>query len=495
MFRLDDDLTDGTKQSGENALALLRLVLILFLAQFVAVQVVDYFDVAKDYAVHSIVDGLVMIIVAGPALYLFVVRDFIHRLRSQARVMKDQDHLFRCMVETSTDLFWLTRPGRGEMLYVSPSCSMISGLEGETVRKDPLALLDLVVPEDRAEMRRLLTSAGNGESWSYTCRILRRDGEVRWIRNIAHPVRDTDGSIVYLVGTATDVTDLRLQTEELHKALLQSETANIAKNHFLANMSHELRTPLNAVIGFADLGEHLGASKMADMQLEYLGYIRQSGQQLLEIINDILEMSRLESGQVDLQLRILDAVEATSEILENHRKQAEGKKVSLELTAPPAMDVRANPSALRRIIASLISNAIKYNREGGVVMISWGRTEAGQPLLRVRDTGIGIPPDRRHLLFHPFERLGQEHSGISGTGLGLALTRKLAEGMGAVLRYEPDSAGGSVFSVSFPAPDDNRPVYPPFARLRLHREGPVARSSQSSSASGPGSGPGSNGLH
>ncbi|MGI8549450.1 MAG: ATP-binding protein [Dehalococcoidia bacterium] len=262
--------------------------------------------------------------------------------------------------------------------------------------------------------------------------------------------------------------EIQQKSRELEEINRQLEAASRAKSEFLSRMSHELRTPLNAVIGFGEIMEMDPATTAR--QHERVRYILQGGRHLLGLINEVLDITRIESGHLSLSPEpvLLDGV--VQEVIDLERPLAADAKVELGLDEPSAFRVAvlADRQRLRQIILNLVANAIKYNRPGGRVTLSVSsgqrgmsnEEEAGSSLLvahpsllrlTVRDTGLGIPADQIGRLFEPFERLSAETSGVEGTGLGLAIARGLAEAMGGTIGVESVVGEGSSFWVELPA--------------------------------------------
>lgn len=246
--------------------------------------------------------------------------------------------------------------------------------------------------------------------------------------------------------------DLTTALAALDEQRRRAEAANRAKSDFLASMSHELRTPLNAVIGFADiLRMRREVDGLNEQQGEAVDQIHAAGRHLLALIEEVLDFAKIESGKISVSIEAIDAQEVAESLLGGFKLTADraGVKLTLSAAAEPVA-VHADHLRLKQALSNLISNAIKYNRPGGSVSVELG-AEAGRVLLRVTDTGLGIPAGRMADLFEPFERLGRESTGIEGAGLGLALTRRLVEAMGGELRVESEETVGSTFTIDLPA--------------------------------------------
>jgi signal transduction histidine kinase/ActR/RegA family two-component response regulator len=227
---------------------------------------------------------------------------------------------------------------------------------------------------------------------------------------------------------------------------LELERANKAKTDFLSRVSHELRTPLNAILGF---GQLLEGEDLSPKQHQSVDQILKGGRHLLELINEVLEISRIEAGNLAISLEPVHVEAAIAEVLELVRAVADKHNVSLE--GPPEGGehfVEADKQRLKQVLLNLLSNAVKYNREGGAVTVSVQQMPlSGRLGVLVSDTGQGIPEDRLADLFRPFERLGAEGTSIEGTGLGLALSKALVEAMGGILGVESSVVEGTTFSV------------------------------------------------
>lgn len=255
-------------------------------------------------------------------------------------------------------------------------------------------------------------------------------------------------------GTARDITKQVLAERGLRHAKDAAEAANLAKSQFLANISHELRTPLNAILGFSEMLERGLAGPVEPKQQEYAGLVHQSGQHLLNIINDILDLAHVDSGRFELReegrvdpRRIIDACVS----LMSDRANRAALCLSTEIEDHLPLLV-ADPTRLKQILLNLISNAIKFTKPGGSVLVA-GRHAADRGIaFEVRDTGLGMTPDEIEIALEPF---GQVDAGLAreqeGTGLGLPLARRLAELHGGSLQIDSEKGLGTTVTVTLPA--------------------------------------------
>jgi PAS domain S-box-containing protein len=271
------------------------------------------------------------------------------------------------------------------------------------------------------------------------------------VRMIASALRGPDGRVLRLVALMEDITE-HLRLEESERALARAEAANRAKSEFLSRMSHELRTPLNAMIGFAQLMGLDRDMPLQPRQQEWTQQIQRAGWHLLELINDTLDLARIESGAVQLApvaLELAPLVAACKAMVTGAATQR-GVGISEQL-APDSPAVLADPTRLRQVLTNLLSNAVKYNREGGQVHISSHSPEPGRIRIEVSDTGLGMSDSQLSALFQPYNRLGREQTVIEGTGIGLVISRRLTELMGGTLEVASRASAGSTFTLTLPA--------------------------------------------
>jgi hypothetical protein len=237
------------------------------------------------------------------------------------------------------------------------------------------------------------------------------------------------------------------------------QAANDAKSDFLAGLSHELRTPLNAVLGFAELLRmNAEAEPLTRRQGQAVDQIHASGRHLLALVDEVLDLARIEAGRLSLSIERVDPQLVVRQVCDLVRPQAEAAGITLRAPDPTAgLGVVADRTRLRQVLLNLLTNAIKYNRPGGHVLVELRQGPDGVAL-SVRDTGIGLPADRMAELFQPFSRLGREAGDTPGTGVGLAVSRRLAEAMGGRLEAASVEGEGSCFTLHLPLARETAPV-------------------------------------
>jgi PAS domain S-box-containing protein len=349
---------------------------------------------------------------------------------------------------------------------------------------------ELRAPERCVEMFQFASAqAKEPETYRATIARLREDFETvyrdevaladgRVLDRYSAPLKGAEGEVYGRIWMVRDITERKRFEHALEEAKEAAEAANEAKSEFLSRMSHELRTPMNSILGFGQLLQRHG---LPQEQARSVEHILKAGRHLLNLINEVLEIARIEANQQQLSLEPVHAASLLNEALALVRPTAEQRPVQLALHAPQGTDayVRADQQRLMQVLLNLLSNAIKYNRPGGTVELL-ARPAAGAdgdaPFLAigVRDTGPGIPADRLGELFVAFSRLGAERSGIEGTGLGLALSKRLVEVMGGRLRVESTVGEGSTFWIELPVTESPRGRLEP-GRTDLPRPERVAR--------------------
>lgn len=439
---------------------------------------------ARDYLVKD-VDGQYL------ELLHTVIQRVLHERFLQVEKKLTEEKLlqteakYRNLVEHIPVITYITAlDEENKVLYISPQVNVLD-YSPEEWMATPNIHLTQTHPEDRARVLDELTkSRATGTSLRCEYRLFSRGGKILWVRDEASVVQDGSGHSLFLQGILVDITESKLLEEELrqHRERLEelvakrtdelaeankllredivrrksvqaeltmakaaAEKANLAKSNFLSSMSHELRTPLNAILGFAQLIE-TGNPKPTSTQMARLKEILHGGWYLLELINEILDLAIIESGKLTLSLQLVSLAEVITECHTMIEPQAQ--KCGIHLNFPKfdnPLTVKADRTRLKQALLNLLSNAIKYNRDQGTVEVSYVATVAGCIRVNIHDTGVGLPSDKLTQLFQPFNRLGQEISGVEGTGIGLVVTKQLIELMGGSIGVESSVGVGSVF--------------------------------------------------
>lgn len=388
------------------------------------------------------------------------------------KALLESEARFRTVADYAYDWeYWIDLDGH--LLYVSPSCERISGYSAEEFFNDPDLLSKIAHPQDRKAM------AAHFKETPFSMpihqndfRIITRNGEERWIAHLCQPIFDNDGKYRGRRASNRDVTETRKAEFELEKhrhhleylvaertadlivAKEAAEAANIAKSTFIATMSHELRTPLNAILGFSELMSR--DESASESQKETLAIINRSGAHLLSMINDVLDISKIEAGRLDVDIQAFDLIKLLNGIGEMINVRATEKQLDFAVNLAAGMQrfVKSDSGKLRQVLINLLGNAVKFTKTGEVILRArtepFTSTDVLLLVIEIIDTGVGIPENKLDELFKPFVQLVQENADVKGTGLGLAISKSLVELMGGKINVNSVFGQGSIFRIELP---------------------------------------------
>ena len=362
--------------------------------------------------------------------------------------LRDQQFYTRSLIESNIDALMTTDPA-GIITDVNKQMEALTGCTRDELIGAPFK--DCFTDPDRAETAiKLVLSEKKVTNYELTARA--RDGKETVVSYNAATFYDRDRKLQGVFAAARDVTErkrldqvLQEKNVELQSAKVVAEKANLSKSDFLSSMSHELRSPLNAILGFAQLMESDSPAPTPSQQGS-IGQILQAGWHLLKLINEILDLAKIESGQLSLSPESVSLAEVMVECQRMIEGQAQ--KRGIQMTFPEfniPCYVLTDRTRLKQILINFLSNAIKYNRERGTVGVKYTADTPGRIRISIQDTGAGLPPEKLAQLFQPFNRLGQEASGQEGTGIGLVVAKQLTELMGGAIGVESIVGVGSVF--------------------------------------------------
>ena len=366
--------------------------------------------------------------------------------RLAERALAQSEQRFRAIFE-SVNIGVTLVDGDGILRMANPAFCAMMGCGAEALVGRPLAEVKL---PDVAEDDGTAEALGGGQARRQ--RYLTADGRVLQVAASLRTLHDGTGQPVGTVGALHDLTQV-LRLREAERERDEAEIANRTKSEFLARLSHELRAPLNAIVAFAQMVDDSDAAGEASPRLQRtLANIRQAGWHLLDMVNDVLDLSRMEAGTLRLSLGPVRLPEVAQEALALLEPNAAAAGVALRLSLSPQAEwVQADALRLRQVLVNLVGNAVKYNRRGGWVALRTRPGAVGELLIEVEDSGVGIAPDQLEALFRPFHRLGREPQPGApheqGTGIGLVICRKLAALMGGALEVTSRPGEGSVFGL------------------------------------------------
>lgn len=415
-----------------------------------------------------------------------VSTDITERKQSEKKLLESEAE-FRLLAESMPQVVWITRPD-GFTTYFNQQWVEYTGLTLEESLGH-----DWIKPFHSDDRQRAWNSWQNatkyGDTYSLECRLRRADGVYKWwlIRGV--PVPDAHGAVLKWFGTCTDIDEikqaedlrdiaeeeLKIKNTELELAKKIAESANRAKSDFLANMSHELRTPLNSIIGFSEILEDGIAGPIADNQKELANHISTSGKHLLSLINDILDLSKVEAGKMELELSEFNIEVLIDNSLVMLKEKAMKQHIEISAQIEEEIgEIEADERKIKQIMFNLLSNAIKFTPDGGSVCVaarhmakdvglgiggenptlehSAANRDRSYVEISVTDTGVGISPDDQKQLFQPFEQidsaLSRKHA---GTGLGLSLCKRFVELHRGRIWIESEEGKGSKFTFTIPS--------------------------------------------
>ncbi len=350
---------------------------------------------------------------------------------------------------------WRWSVTEDRLISFSEEYARIHGVGTEQIESRLAHQMEQVIhPDDREMVSRLFAVYDEtGEAFEIEYRILLPSGEVRYVIEKGEPVVDDEkGKPIEQSGTIQDITEQKLTSIQIEQARQIAEKANQVKSEFLSSMSHELRTPMNAILGFAQMLGFNSRESLTERQKKYVDHILRGGNHLLELIDQVLELNKIEVGKLKLEFDNESTREVIDESLNMVKPWAVSEGIEIiDLTAEQDLPVLWTDSTrLMQVLLNLLSNAIKYNRPEGSVTLSCDRISDRLLRINVRDTGIGIPLDKQEVLFKPFERLGREAGKIEGTGIGLTITRQIVDLLGGQVGFESEENTGSLFWVDIP---------------------------------------------
>jgi PAS domain S-box-containing protein len=372
---------------------------------------------------------------------------------------------YRNLVSTIPDASW-TADADGRVLFMSENVRDICGFSPEEVVGGGLEFwVQWVHPDDRQVLRdRFQALFTQHQAYDFEYRFQRKDGQWIWLHARATVTYQRDGQTI-TNGILSDITKRKVAEEQnvalrraLEDANRELQRASHLKSQFLASMSHELRTPLNAIVGFSDLLADETAGSLNEKQKRFVNHVRNGSSHLLRLINDVLDISKVEAGQMELHPEDLDFQDVLPEVLSLVRPLAMQGNVRLETDVVPT-HVRADRVRLKQVLYNLLSNAIKFTPPGGQVTIE-SRPQGALAHISVIDTGVGIPLEDQDKIFEEFRQVGESSKGIKeGTGLGLAISSRIVALHGGDIWVESEPGKGSRFTVALPAaaPPDRGP--------------------------------------
>ncbi|MEG3638862.1 ATP-binding protein [Magnetococcus sp. PR-3] len=380
----------------------------------------------------------------------------------RTEALTESETRLRIITESLPAVVWMSDPKLTRMHFVSPAYERIWGKPRENLFQNPQSLLESIHPSDRNFVIKRIANS-EGQPWEAEYRILHPDGSVRWIRDQGAAFRGQDHEVQYLIGCSFDVTALKETQRELSSAKQDAEAASHAKSAFLATMSHEIRTPLNGITGML---ERLRRSALNEDQNRQVETISKCSIVLMDILNDVLDLSKIEAGQLVLEREPYSPIQILQNLVEVMRPQAQNKGLTLELEIDKQLPetMLGDATRLRQVSLNLIGNAIKFTHQGWVRVHLRQHEKVEDTVwveLSVEDQGIGIAHAKLAKLFDPFTQADSSITrNYGGTGLGLAISKRLVEAMAGAIIVESQEGKGTHFRVTLPLQISDQPITP-----------------------------------
>lgn len=426
--------------------------------------------VTRIEMVAASLTALVVLLGLGAA---FLVARLGMRYRGLAIRLDEQGARFRQIAENLGDVVWLSEPDFRRHLYINRAYERIWGRSRESLGQNPESFIDSVHPADRARVREALASLAENFT-DIEFRVVRPNGEVRWVWNRSFPVRNAAGKVFRITGIIEDITDERRHASEREELLRKEQEAReIAERRqreleqvmesrvrLIRGFTHDVKNPLGAADGYLAMLEEGALGALPSRHQETLTTVRKLIGHALELIHRLLDVARAEAGQLAVHEQPTDMRSVVREVVESFQGQARARHIRLDLELDAHVPVlRTDPALVRQIVGNLVSNAVKYTGEGGRVCVEVRVEDSKSDGMRyakviVADNGPGIAPDKLPLLFIEFTRF--DAGAAEGAGIGLAISQKIAEALRGSIIVDNRPSAGCTFTLQLPMPKEGR---------------------------------------
>ncbi|MGG6898988.1 ATP-binding protein [Rhizobium sp. BR 315] len=461
MTKREADLLGARTETADRVRILSRSLMVAagvlgFLGAFIAVLLFSASIVRRVYALkaqaHRLSRGEAVVVADASRDELGVLERALQDagilLKAREADLKESEERFRLLVEGVSDYGIIRLDTNGLVVSWNAGAERITGYRAEEIIGKPFARFYPSETQDTLPAKELSEASLIGRAEAEGWRV-RKDGSRFWTHAVVTALHDETGRLRGFSKIIRDITERKQFDEALLTAREEAIQANNAKSEFLSRTSHELRTPLNSILGFAQL---LEMDARDDDSKDSVGQILRAGRHLLSLINELLDLSRIEAGRMDISIEPEPVSEVIAEAISLAKPLSTERQILIGIIEPAeaGLVVLADRRRLLQVLLNLLSNAVKYNRREGSVTVSHGKAKDGRVRIEISDTGFGISPDLASRIFDPFDRLGAERSDQEGTGLGLALSKSLIEAMGGTLGFSSSQEIGATFHLELP---------------------------------------------
>ncbi|MDH5516410.1 MAG: PAS domain-containing protein [Gammaproteobacteria bacterium] len=376
-------------------------------------------------------------------------QDITQKIKTAAEAVESKNMLQAVLNTIPARVFWKDRQFR----YLGCN-SMFANDAGLSSPDDIIGLDDFKLPwKQQAEAYQSdddFVMLNDTPRIAYEEQQTQHNGNTVWIETSKIPLKDMQGEIYGVLGTYQDITARKQSVNEILNAKEDAEKANNAKSEFLSRMSHELRTPLNAILGFGQIIE-MTQDNLKPQQQDGIKHILSAGRHLLRLINEVLDISKIDAGEMSLEIETVNLSQLINDIISLSTPLLKQRQITLKQDVDNTIFLQTDRTRLKQVILNILNNAIKYNKENGYIFISSRLSEPESVLLSIRDTGIGIRKEDQGRIFEPFNRANNSQSATEGTGVGLTVTKKLLILMNSSIHFESRYGEGTEFIIKLPA--------------------------------------------
>jgi PAS domain S-box-containing protein len=472
MTKREADLLRARTETADRVRVLSRSLMVVagvlgFLGAFIAVLLFSASIVRRVYALkaqaHRLSRGEAVVVADASRDELGVLERTLQDagilLKARETDLKESEERFRLLVEGVSDYGIIRLDTNGLVVSWNAGAERITGYKAEEIIGQPFARFYPAETRDILPAKELSEASRVGRAVAEGWRV-RKDGSRFWTHAVVTDLHDEAGRLRGFSKIIRDITERKQFDEALLAAREEAIQANNAKSEFLSRLSHELRTPLNSILGFAQL---LEMDAKDDDSKDSVGQILRAGRHLLSLINELLDLSRIEAGRMDISIEPESVAEVIAEAISLAKPLSTERQILIGIIEPTeaGLVVLADRRRLLQVLLNLLSNAVKYNRREGRVTVGYGKAKDGHVRIEISDTGFGISPDLASRIFNPFDRLGAERGDQEGTGLGLALSKSLIEAMGGTLGFSSSQEIGATFHLELPGGLSKFPEHEP----------------------------------